>query len=71
MLKNIVEGKIRKYFSDLVLAEQTYLMDDTKKVGQALKDLDNKVLVMFRYQVGEGIEKRQEDFAAEVLGQIK
>ncbi|HOA10989.1 MAG: translation elongation factor Ts [Bacilli bacterium] len=71
MLKNIVEGKIRKYFSDLVLAEQTYLMDDTKKVGQALKDLDNKVLVMFRYQVGEGIEKRQEDFAAEVFGQIK
>ncbi|TAH58814.1 MAG: elongation factor Ts, partial [Bacillota bacterium] len=36
-----------------------------------LKDLDNKVLVMFRYQVGEGIEKRQEDFAAEVFGQIK
>jgi len=71
MLKNIVDGKIRKYFSDLVLAEQTYLMDDTKKVGQALKDLDNKVLVMFRYQVGEGIEKRQEDFAAEVFGQIK
>lgn len=71
MLKNIVEGKIRKYFSDLVLAEQTYLMDDTKKVDQALKDLDNKVLVMFRYQVGEGIEKRQEDFAAEVFGQIK
>lgn len=71
MLKNIVEGKIRKYFSDLVLAEQTYLMDDTKKVGQALKDLDNKVLVMFRYQVGEGIEKRQEDFTAEVFGQIK
>ena len=71
MLKNIVEGRVRKYFSDLVLAEQTYLMDDTKKVGQALKDLDNKVLRFVRYQVGEGIEKRQEDFAAEVYGQIK
>lgn len=71
MLKNIVEGKVRKYFSDLVLAEQVYLMDDKKKVGQVLKELDNKVLRMVRYQVGEGIEKRQDDFAAEVLDQIK
>lgn len=71
MLEKILEGKIKKHFSDLVLVEQTYLMDDSKKVEAVLKEKGNKVLKFVRFQVGEGIEKRQEDFASEVLGQIK
>lgn len=71
MLEKILEGKIKKHFSDLVLADQAYLLDDTKKVAAVLKETGNKVLKFIRYQVGEGIEKRQEDFASEVLGQIK
>ena len=71
MLEKILEGKIKKHFSDLVLADQTYLMDDSKKVEAVLKEKGNKVLKFVRFQVGEGIEKRQEDFASEVLGQIK
>lgn len=71
MLEKILEGKIKKHFSDLVLADQTFLMDDTQKVSAVLKAKDNAVVSFVRYQVGEGIEKRQEDFASEVLGQIK
>lgn len=71
MLEKILDGKIKKHFSDLVLADQAYLLDDTKKVAAVLKETGNKVLKFIRYQVGEGIEKRQEDFASEVLGQIK
>lgn len=71
MLEKILEGKIKKHFSDLVLADQAYLLDDTQKVAAVLKAKDNKVLKFVRFQVGEGIEKRQEDFASEVLGQIK
>ena len=71
MLEKILEGKIKKHFSDLVLADQAYLLDDTQKVGAVLKAKANSVVQFVRYQVGEGIEKRQEDFASEVLGQIK
>lgn len=71
MLEKILEGKIKKHFSDLVLGDQAYLLDDTKKVSAVLKETNNAVVQFIRYQVGEGIEKRQEDFASEVLGQIK
>ncbi|MFA5486162.1 MAG: translation elongation factor Ts [Bacilli bacterium] len=71
MLEKILEGKIKKHFSDLVLADQAYLLEDTKKVSAVLKEKGNSVVKFVRYQVGEGIEKRQEDFASEVLGQIK
>ncbi|HZJ89170.1 MAG TPA: translation elongation factor Ts [Bacilli bacterium] len=71
LLERIVTGKISKHFSDLVLADQTYLIDGEAKVSAVLKAKANKVLHFVRYQVGEGIERRQEDFASEVLDQIK
>lgn len=71
MLEKILGGKIKKHFSDLVLVDQTYLMDDSQKVGGVLKSKNNKVVKFVRYQVGEGIEKKVEDFASEVLVQIK
>ena len=63
--------KIKKHFSDLVLVDQAYLMDDTQKVSAVLKSKGNSVVKFVRYQVGEGIEKKVDDFASEVLGQIK
>ncbi len=71
MLEKILGGKIKKHFSDLVLVDQTYLMDDSQKVGAVLSSKHNSVLKFVRFQVGEGIEKKVEDFANEVLGQIK
>lgn len=71
ILEKIIDGKIRKHFAEVILSEQAFLMDDTKTVGQVVKEKGNEVLQFVRYQVGEGIEKRQDDFASEVMSQIK
>ena len=73
MLAKIIEGKVNKYFADMLLSEQIYLLDEeqSKKVGQVLAEKGVKVVKFIRYQVGEGIEKRQDDFAAEVMSQVK
>ena len=70
-LDKILDGKVRKTFSEVILASQSFLMDSTKTVGQVLKEKGNNVLRFVRYQVGEGIEKRQDDFASEVMSQVK
>ena len=73
MLKKIIGGKVNKYFAEMVLVEQPYLMDTEsgKKVGQVLQEKKTNVLKYVRYQVGEGIEKRKDDFASEVMSQMK
>ena len=71
VLDKILEGKINKYFSEMTLEAQPFLKDDSKSVGQLVKEKGAKVLSFVRYQVGEGIEKRKDDFAAEVMSQAK
>ena len=71
VLDKILEGKINKYFAEMTLEAQPFLYDDSKTVGQFLKEQGCKVLSFVRYQVGEGIEKRKDDFASEVMGQVK
>ena len=71
VLEKILEGKINKYFAEMTLEAQPFLMDDSKTVGQFLKEKGVKVLKFVRYQVGEGIEKRKDDFASEVMAQAK
>ena len=71
VLDKILEGKINKYFAEMTLEAQPFLMDDSKTVGQVLKEKNVKVLAFVRYQVGEGIEKRKDDFASEVMSQAK
>ena len=70
-LKKIVEGKVNKFFSESVLDEQSYLLDPEKTVAQALKEKGNSVVKFIRYQVGEGIEKRVDNFAEEVAKQAQ
>ncbi len=70
-LANIVKGKVSKVLKEVVLAEQEYLLEPGKTVGQVLTEKHNKVLGFVRYQVGEGLEKRKDDFAAEVMAQAK
>lgn len=70
-LQHIIEGKINKALSEQVLSEQEYVLDASKTVGQVLKESGNKVVKFIRYQVGEGLEKRKDDFAAEVAAQAK
>lgn len=75
VLEKILEGKIAKYASEVCLNEQIFIKDPTgkKSVSQILKELDSslKVVQFVRYQVGEGMEKKQEDFAAEVAKMVK
>ena len=71
VLEKILENKINKFFSEQTLESQAFLMDDTKSVGQVLKEKNVNVLKFVRYQVGEGIEKRKDDFASEVMAQAK
>ena len=71
MLNKIIESKVNKYFSEMVFMLQPYIYDETKTVEEALKAKGAKILRFVRYAVGEGIEKRQDDFAAEVMSQVK
>ena len=67
--RNIMEGKVRKFISDNTLLNQPYIKDSSLSLEKIIKD--NEIISYYRYQLGEGIEKKQEDFADEVYGQIK
>lgn len=71
VLEKIVAGKVNKHFAEVTLLAQPFLMDDSKTVEQVLKEKNIKVLQFVRYQVGEGIEKRHDDFAEEVMSQVQ
>ena len=72
IIAKMVEGRLRKFYEEVVLLEQVYVIDPDKKVGKvieaAAKEIGAPVEVaaIARFQLGEGIEKRQDDFAAEV-----
>jgi elongation factor Ts len=75
IVDKIVDGKIEKYFSEFVLLEQPFVKDPDKTVGQLVTERIAKIgeniqIRRFsRFKLGEGIEKRQDDFAAEVMAQ--
>ncbi len=71
MLAKIIEGKISKHFKDQCLMDQEFFLNPDQKVSQFLKENGADVKSFVRYAVGEGIEKREENFAEEVMSQIK
>ena len=71
MLEGIVNGKVKKLLSESVLFAQAYLLDGEKSVQQVAKEKGVNILKFVRYAVGEGIEKRQDNFAEEVMKEIK
>jgi elongation factor Ts len=76
IVAKMVEGRLRKYYEEVCLLEQTYVIDGETKVAkildQAAKDLGGSVEVvgMVRFLLGEGIERAASDFAAEVAAQL-
>ena len=70
MLNGIADGKVKKLLAESVLGAQVYLLDGEKAVAQVLKEKGNNVVKFVRFAVGEGIEKRKDDFAAEVMSQM-
>ena len=71
IIEKMVEGRIRKYLADITLVGQPFVKDPDKTVGALLKDSGASVTAFVRYEVGEGIEKKQENFADEVMAQVK
>ena len=68
--EKMVMGRISKYYKEVCLLEQPFVKDPDLTVETFVKNNGGVVLSMIRYEVGEGIEKRQDDFAAEVMSQV-
>ncbi len=77
IVAKMVEGRLRKFYQDVVLLEQTFVIDGETKVAKAVEAAGKdagapvKVAGIARFQLGEGIEKKESDFAAEVAAQLK
>ncbi|WP_338754049.1 translation elongation factor Ts [Bacillus sp. FJAT-52991] len=71
IVAKMVEGRISKFFEDICLVDQTFVKNPDQKVGQFVASKGGTVKALVRYAVGEGIEKRQDNFAEEVMSQVK
>ena len=75
IIEKIVESGIKTYYKEVTLLDQPFIFDDKKSVAQALKEAEGKVggpikvTGFVRYKLGEGVEKKESDFAAEVAAQ--
>ena len=70
IIEKMVEGRMRKFYEEAVLLEQAFVMDPEKKVKDVLADAKATVSTFVRFNLGEGIEKKEENFAEEVAKQI-
>jgi len=71
IVDKMVIGRLNKFLEDICLVDQPFVKDQDVKVKQYLKSNDNEVLSFIRLEVGEGIERKEEDFAAEVAAATK
>ena len=71
IIEKMVEGRLRKYMAEVTLIGQLYVKDPDITVEKLLALAGAQVLRFERFEVGEGIEKKQEDFAAEVMAQAR
>lgn len=71
IIEKMVIGRINKYYKEVCLIDQDFVKDPDQTVGKLVKAAGAEIVAFARFQLGEGIEKKQEDFAAEVAAQIK
>ena len=71
IVAKMVEGRLSKYFEDVCLLDQAFVKNSDQKVRDFVKSLGGTVTSFTRYAVGEGIEKREDNFAEEVMNQVK
>ena len=69
--EKMVIGRIKKFFKEICLVDQAFVKDGDISVGQYVKNNGGEVTKMVRFEVGEGMQKREENFAEEVMNQIK
>lgn len=76
IIAKMVEGRLRKFYQEVVLLEQTWVIDGESKVGKVVEEAAKKlgapiaVKAFYRFALGEGIEREESDFAAEVAAQV-
>ena len=71
IVEKMIVGKIKKFLKEITLLGQSFVKDGDVTIEQLLKSNNAKVLSFVRFEVGEGIEKKEEDFAAEVMAQVR
>jgi elongation factor Ts len=71
IIEKMIEGRIRKYYEEVVLLEQVWVHDGESRVKQVVQKAGGKLVGFGRYQLGEGIQKEVADFAAEVAAAAK
>lgn len=71
IVEKMVEGRLGKFFEEICVNDQAFVKDPDKKVGKMLSEKGASIVSFVRYEVGEGLEKRQENFAEEVMAQTK
>ena len=71
IIAKMVEGRLRKYLAEITLVGQPFVKDPDTSVEKLLKSAGAKVVQFVRYEVGAGIEKKQDDFVGEVMAQVK
>lgn len=71
IVEKMVEGRLRKYLQEICAVDQDFVKNPDVTVEAFLKTKGGKLVDFVRYEVGEGMEKREENFADEVKGQMK
>jgi elongation factor Ts len=71
IVEKMVEGRIRKFFEEICLIDQNFVKNPDQTVGNYVKSKGGSVRSFTRYEVGEGMEKREDNFAEEVMSQVK
>ncbi len=71
IIEKMIQGRLRKYLAEITLMGQPFVKDPDTTVGKLLGNANAEVLSFTRFEVGEGIEKKTENFADEVMAQVK
>lgn len=71
IIEKMIVGRVKKYLAEITLMGQPFVKDPDQTVAKLLKSANADIIGFARYEVGEGIEKKQEDFAAQVAAQVK
>ena len=69
-LPMIINGRLNKFFEEVCLVDQSFIKESKIKVAKYVKEKNSNIIKFVRYEVGEGIEKKQENFADEVMKQV-
>ena len=69
--EKMVEGRIKKFYKEICLSEQAFIKDGDVSVEKYVTNNGGEIKSMIRYEVGEGMEKRNDNFAEEVMNQVK